>query len=177
MAWHTIEGGLPFLCLISSVEAAFLWGCLPREATLEKTHDDLVFRPVQRTTTSTHIYRVIEIELGFAYDYFFTNSPFVGDLQVAISIGKVVMYFIMIALKFFTIIERGTVTVVFLLVLLALELLQLLYIYLSSDHLRVVLAIISTKHFIYSQFYRIWTKLPKLFGYWQNKIGQQSTRC
>ncbi|CAL5077604.1 unnamed protein product [Urochloa decumbens] len=134
-------------------------------------------------------YRVIEAELAFAHDHFFTGATFgnseLGKSTILLGTAKAVIYpvAILASVKDFYIHRENKsntssgialTAVLIMLVLLALELLQV-YLYLSSDWAKVQLVrrSISGKDitFVFDTFY---CKLPKIFGYWQNKIGQHA---
>ncbi|CAL5077367.1 unnamed protein product [Urochloa decumbens] len=149
------------------------------EAKLQKTHD-LVFRGLLSNVEEENyqaVYRVIETELSFTHDRFFITNPSFGPLIVAASVGGANLLIINF-LTIYTVLsgDRCAIVAVIMLVLLALHLLQL-YIYLSSDFARVILAswsITLLKDSIWSRILRVCNKLPQLFGCWQNKIGQHS---
>jgi hypothetical protein len=168
-------------------------------------------------------YRVIEAELAFAHDHFFTScgsfNTKLGNVIILLSIAKLVIYPITIlsSIKDFihnknkssssnltgTVIGGGfdpvVTALVVMVVLMALEVLQL-YLYLSSDWAKVKLARRSIYFFSKQirQRWSIWSifgadtcfgmfglfiylgldrhcnKLPKILGYWQNKVGQHA---
>ncbi|KAK3147082.1 hypothetical protein QOZ80_3BG0277840 [Eleusine coracana subsp. coracana] len=191
------------------------------ESKLEITRD-LVFNgllsEVQHDYEST--YRIIEVELAFLHDHFFTSSGSfnakLGNVIIILSIAKVIMYPVTILFSIKDFIhnrnERNNSTwmvlvggfdpiltaLLIMLVLLALELLQL-YLYLSSDWAKIRLVRRSIYHF--SELQRRWSiwsifgedscfgifgffvwlgidryfiKLPRILGYWQNKIAQHA---
>ncbi|CAN6196677.1 unnamed protein product [Urochloa humidicola] len=134
-------------------------------------------------------FRVIEAELAFAHDHFFTGATFgnteLGKCTILLGTAKAVIYpvTILASVKDFYIHRENKsnnssgmalTAVLIMLVLLALELLQL-YLYFSSDWAKVQLVrrSISGKGitFVFDTFY---SKLPKIFGYWKNKIGQHA---
>ncbi|RLN34691.1 hypothetical protein C2845_PM03G18150 [Panicum miliaceum] len=162
------------------------FGAACPEATLPKTHD-LVFQGLLSNVEENYqaAYRVIETELAFSHDHFFTTSPCLGCVIIMLGIIKIAIYLLVVPSRSLLAFWSGEkkamikdkhyiVTLVIMLVLLALELLQL-YFYLSSDHARVILASwpIQRKG-ISLQILRVCNKLPQLFGCWQNKIGQHS---
>ncbi|CAL5034348.1 unnamed protein product [Urochloa decumbens] len=134
-------------------------------------------------------YRVIEAELAFAHDHFFTGATFgnteLGKCTILLGTAKAVIYPVTILASvrdFYIHRENKSNTssgmaftaVLIMLVLLALELLQL-YLYLSSDWAKVQLVrrSISGKDITFG-FDMFYSKLPRIFGYWKNKIGQHA---
>jgi hypothetical protein len=132
---------------------------------------------------------VIEPELAFAHDHFFTSAASgnteLGKCTILLSNAKAVIYplTILATVKDLIIHSKSNginstgmviAAVVGMLLLLSLELLQL-YLYLSSDWAKVQLVrqFVSGKDipFRFDSFY---SELPRLLGYWQNKIGQHT---
>lgn len=125
------------------------------ESTLPKTHD-LVFKGLLSGNAEGNYhtaYRVIETELAFAHDHFFTSgSKRIGAMIMVSGLLKVAIYAILsyqgsLALKDSgdanNVIKSDRIfTLVSIQVLLLLELLQI-YIYLSSNDARVELALCS----------------------------------
>ncbi|CAN6180893.1 unnamed protein product [Urochloa humidicola] len=155
------------------------FGAACPEAKLQKTHD-LVFRGLLSNVQEENYqaaYRVIETELAFTHDHFFTTNPSFGPL-IVVSAFHGANFFVLNFITTYTFLrgDCSVIVAIIMLVLLALHLLQL-YIYLSSDFARVVLAswsITLLRDSIWSRILRVCNKLPQLFGCWQNKIGQHS---
>ncbi|CAN6180884.1 unnamed protein product [Urochloa humidicola] len=68
------------------------------EAALAKAHE-LVFRGLLSNVDENYqfAYRVIEAELAFTYDHFFTTSPCLGLIIIFHGIGKVCIYLILLS--------------------------------------------------------------------------------
>jgi hypothetical protein len=156
------------------------------ESKLQKTRD-LVLKGLLLDCEAAH--RVIEAELAFAHDHFFTSvasgNTELGKCTILLGTAKAVIYPLRIiaTVKDFIIHSKSkginstgmvTAAVLIMLLLLSLELLQL-YLYLSSDWAKVQLVrrSISGKDIPF-RFDRFYSKLPWLLGYWQNKIGQHA---
>lgn len=159
------------------------------EAKLQKTHD-LVFKgfllDVERNYEAA--YRIIETELAFTYDHFFstTHSLFSahGTINFFLSIfcvaviypsGIVTLIKDLLRYKHESLSSPSRVPwgrtgiltgVVLVMLSFALELLQL-YVLISSDWAKVEFACRLPGLYFGKN-------LPQLFGYWQNKIGQHS---
>lgn len=171
------------------------------EAKLPKTHD-LIFKGLLiNVEQNCQAYRIIEAELAFAHDNFFTISPFLhtelGQFNIFWSIGNVIFVYplavIMITIylysnkdvpmspiKYSGDMPGGRVglliSVITILLSFALELLQI-YVHMSSDWIKVDVGLWSI-HRKSSSFtiliYRYFHKLCRPFGHWQKKIGQHS---
>jgi hypothetical protein len=174
------------------------------EAKLPKTHD-LIFKGLLLDVEeNSQAFRIIETELAFAHDYFFTISPSLhthaGRGNILGSILNVFfLYPFAIILPILELhshkdipmlpisscgdIPGGGIGIlikgVIVLLNLALELLQI-YVHLSADWVKEELGRWSISrntrsHMKLLEFiYSHFYKLPHPFGHWQNKIGQHS---
>lgn len=157
------------------------------EAKLPKTHD-LIFQGLLHNTEENCLaYRIMETELAFAYDHFFTTSPSLhtglGKCNIFFSILSVTLLYplgIIMSidnLHFSEDLPGGGglfIKGVIMLLSFTLELLQI-YVHVSSDWAKVELACgsISLENSDI-QIYKHGYKLRQPFGHWQNKIGQHS---
>jgi len=155
------------------------------ESKLQKTRD-LVLKGLLLDCEAA--YRVIEAELAFAHDHFFTSAASgnteLGKCTILLGTAKAVIYpltilavvkdFVHSKSKSYNSTGMVIAAVLIMLLLLSLELLQL-YLYLSSDWAKVQLVrrSISGKDIPFG-FDRFYSKLPRLLGYWQNEIGQHA---
>ncbi|KAG2639501.1 hypothetical protein PVAP13_2KG002756 [Panicum virgatum] len=139
------------------------------ESKLQKTRD-LVLKGLLLDYEAA--YRVIEAELAFAHDHFFTGAAF-GNTELGMCSILLGLY-IHRENKSNNSSRLALTAVLIMLVLLALELLQL-YLYLSSDWAKVQLVrrSISGKDITFG-FDMFYSKLPQILGYWQNKVGQHA---
>ncbi|OEL13036.1 hypothetical protein BAE44_0025945 [Dichanthelium oligosanthes] len=137
------------------------------ESNLQKTHD-LIFQGLLLNVEDDYkrAYRVIEAELAFAHDHIFTSSAsFNTRLRkpiIILSIFKALFYYVSIR---YSISNHRNVTAIFMVIIMAVELLQL-YVYFSSDWARIRSV---CQHKASEVIF-----FPQLFGRWQNKIGQHS---
>ncbi|CAD6221641.1 unnamed protein product [Miscanthus lutarioriparius] len=155
------------------------------ESKLQKTRD-LVLKGLLLDCEAA--YRVIEAELAFAHDHFFTGAASgnteLGKYNILLGTAKAVIYPLTILATVKDFIHRKSksynstgmviAAALIMLLLLSLELLQL-YLYLSSDWAKVQLVrrSISGKDIPFG-FSRFYSKLTRLLGYWQSKIGQHA---
>uniref|UniRef100_A0A0D9VBV2 DUF4220 domain-containing protein n=1 Tax=Leersia perrieri TaxID=77586 RepID=A0A0D9VBV2_9ORYZ len=141
-------------------------------------------------------FRIIEVELGFLYDFFFTKYASIYESEIfffVMFILKIILTVILaisvksLSIKTVSLIIPGEaakidtiITLVILGALIIVEILQIM-LYLASDWALVSLACYHVRDvrcsgFMYSLLWKpiyILKKL-RLFKYWQNKIGQYS---
>jgi hypothetical protein len=170
------------------------------EAKLLKTHDLIFKGMLLDVEENCQVYRIIETELAFIHDHFFTTSTFqhttLGQLSMIANIIFIISYTLLIRTNIRNFlswkdepmlpmnsrnIPGGRVGIIIIgvtmLLSLAFELLRI-YVHVSSDWAMVERACSSmSRKFTITGFYiyRHWqTKLRQPFGHWQNKIGQHS---
>ena len=168
------------------------------EAGRQETRD-FVLRGLLASEDSKRAFRIIEVELAFLYDFFFTKYASIYENEI--------FFFVMFILKTVLIVILGVfvhryflslktqspiipvktaetdtlITLAILGALLVVEILQTM-LYLVSDWALVSLACYYVRKgprrgFMYSllsKFIHVLRRNPSLFKYWQNKIGQYS---
>ncbi|KAM3258517.1 hypothetical protein ACQJBY_050342 [Aegilops geniculata] len=166
------------------------------EEHLDETHDFVFKGLLQKEDDYQRAFRIVEMELGFCHDYFFTKHAIIFELEAAffflfivriVLIATCVSFVVQSTLSVKTIspiIEvhtrkiDDTITLLVLATLLLIEILQAAF-YLASDWCKVSV----TCRYVKRSCYQCSAFIEKLigyisrftiFGYWKNKIGQCS---
>ncbi|TVU29688.1 hypothetical protein EJB05_21266, partial [Eragrostis curvula] len=166
------------------------------EASLPETHD-FVFRGLLLTEDRfERAFRIVEVELGFCHDYFFTKYHVIRKKQIFMFVMMLVRIILVLLVGAFVLTDSLTIetpaavievhprradTVITLLILgtiILVEVLQAAF-YLASDWLKVSLACkyvrnldLQSREFIV-KLIRAYSRFT-IFRYWTNRIGQCS---